>query len=152
MTAAEVEAPTQAMGVEQQARIVSDLLREYAAKLVTLNHELWHWLLSDYSKHGPDQEASRAAWLLDQSEFIRKPLVTILNRASGLQEQSPIGDMTDNELELRRIETEIHLHHMSRLAHELRGELDKKRLTANASRLRMASGLSGMKGGPLRPN
>lgn len=127
-----------------------DLLREYAQKLVTINADLLS--LIDSIDKANVIDLGRTAWLLDRSELIREPLTTVINRASGLQEQSPVSGLTEEELDLRRVEAEVHIHHMNRLVGELRTVIDRKKSMDKVARLRKSTGLSGMKGGPLRPN
>lgn len=135
------------VNVEEQARIVMGLLREYAAKLAELNSTLLLVLKMEIQN-----EINHAAWLLDQSELIQKPLLAILSRGSGLRDNSPLETITQDELSLRLFETEVHLHHMMRLSQQLRDKIKSHKLTDDVAKRRMAAGLSGMKGGPLRPN
>ncbi len=74
------------MDVEEQARIVSALLKEYVDKLAALNTAL----LGAMEK-GPSD--LRAAWLLDQGELLRHPLARIISRGSGLLEHSILNSM-----------------------------------------------------------
>jgi hypothetical protein len=136
--------------VNDQARIVADLLREYANKLVDLRKEFEQllWSMADHDL----RDDSLAAWLLDQSDHLRKPLVAILSRASSFEEHGGLDPLIEDEIRLRRTETEIHLHHVLRLTGDLRSRLDQRKQSEDVARLRMAAGLSGMKGGPLRPN
>jgi hypothetical protein len=152
MNATETEVPEQAFNVEEQARIVLSLLREYAEKLAVLGNELLA-LISRYTSnfHGPHN--NQAAWLLDQSELIRSPLQNILSRATGLHENSAISRLTEDELALRRSEIEVHLHHVIRQTGELRVIVDRSKTTASdIAKLRLSAGLNAMKGGPLRPD
>lgn len=146
MEAVLTEPAADAVNVEHHARIVMDLLREYAKKLAQLNEEL----LS--ANEGAGYTANRAAWLLDQSEVTRKPLMAILSRGSGLREGSPLESITRDELSLRMFETEVHLHHMLRLAHQLRERITSAKLTEQVAKLRLSAGLNAMKGGPLKPD
>jgi len=147
MNGAAIEAPEQPVNVEEQARIVMNLLREYAEKLSTLNRELASCSVS-WQRGNPREQA---AWLLDQSELIRRPLLTILSRGSGLRENAPLESITRDELSLRMTETELHLHHMIRQAGELRAQIEQKKLMAEVAKLRLVAGLSAMPGGPLHP-
>jgi len=141
------DVPAKSYDIGEHARIVARLLQEYAEKLFVLVNNL---LESTKGHHTKDLD--RIAWLLDQSEILRKPLLPVLSRACSLEEQGGLDSLAEDELRLRRIETEVHLHHVLRLAHELRLVIDKRKQTESVARLRMAAGLSGMKGGPLRPN
>jgi hypothetical protein len=135
--------------VEEQARIVSGLLKEYAAKLADL---IWDCLELPDVPH--TQKPARIAWLLDQGELLCKPLSNIISRGSGLLEHSALSPLIQDELMWRMREIEIHLHHTLLRTHELhQGLADMSRtMPEEAAKLRLAAGLSGMKGGPLRPN
>lgn len=146
MNGAAIEAPEQ-VNVEEQARTVMNLLREYAEKLVTLNRELASCLVT-WQRSDPFEQT---AWLLDQSELIRKPLLTILSRGSALRENAPIESITRDELSLRMVETEVHLHHMIRQAGELRTRVVQEKKMADVAKFRLAAGLNAMPGGPLHP-
>ena len=142
------EGPPRSRELAEQARIVADLLREYANKLV----DLWKEIQQLLSMARPNRDDSRAAWLLDQSDYLRKPLLTILSRASSFEEHGGLDPVLEDEIRLRRTETEIHLHHVLRLTGDLRSLLDQRKQSEDVAQLRLAAGLSGMKGGPLRPN
>ena len=139
--------PQKTLAADDQARIVARILREYGDKLSVLATELLTFARGSHSN-----THERAAWFLDQSEYLQKPLLVILSRASNFVEHGGVDSLIEDELRLRLIETEIHLHHVLRLAHELRSHNDQHKMTADVAQLRMAAGLSGMKGGPLRPN
>lgn len=147
MNGTTIEAPEQPVNVEEQARIVMSILREYSEKLVTLNRELAS-CLATWQRANPFEQT---AWLLDQSELIRKPLLTILSRGSALRENAPIESITRDELSLRMVETEVHLHHMIRQAGELRTRVVREQKMAEVAKFRLAAGLSAMPGGPLHP-
>ena len=144
MTTATDEANERRLSVEEQARIVSGLLKEYADKLVALNADLID------VKSNMDQN-ERTAWLLDRGELLRKPLAQIISRGSGLLEHAQLETVTEDELALRLREVEIHLHHALRLTHELKEMVDGYRVTEEVAKLRVSAGLNAMKGGPLRP-
>lgn len=144
MNTATVEANERRVSVEEQARIVSGLLKEYADKLAALTAELID------TKSNMDQN-ERNAWLLDQGELLRKPLAQIMSRGSGLLEHAHLESITEDELTLRMREIEIHLHHTLRLTHELKQLVDNYRVTEQVAKLRVSAGLNAMKGGPLRP-
>ena len=128
---------------EELARAVGAILREYAPKLAALNGEFFQVLDGDIRS-----QTSRAAWLLDQSEIMRKPLLAILSRGSGLREISPLEPMTRDELSLRMFEIEIQLHHMIRHTNQLRDKLASYKLSDHVAKLRMAAGLPGGQNGP----
>ncbi len=158
------------ISVVEQARIVSGLLKEYAAKLAELNAEL----LGFSFKPGTTACFAHTAWLLDQGELLRKPLSNIISRGSALleysspeaiarlsavapvRERSSLDFLTADELALRMREIEIHLHHMLRLTHELRESVETGLRKGGykgdlVAKLRLAAGLNAMKGGPLNP-
>lgn len=145
MSTVTVEADERRKRLEEQAQVVTGLLKEYAAKLAVLNIDLFEAIRTRYSE-------SRIAWLLDRGELLRKPLGQIISRGSGLLEHADLETLTDDELALRMQEVEIHLHHALRLTHELKHLIEKNKAQSEAvAKLRVAAGLSGMKGGPLRP-
>jgi hypothetical protein len=167
-TATETMAPR--MSVAEQARIISGLLEEYVNKLSALNADILD--VMDTSRDWPwARHVRRAAWLVDQSELLRKPLSRIISRGSALLEhsrfipeesreepgldtpraQSFLDSLAEDELALRMREIEIHLHHMLRLTHELRQAIEKDSLKDEVAKLRLAAGLNAMKGGPLNP-
>src|SRR6266498_1394511 len=84
--------PPDAVNVEEHARIVSELLKEYATTLAALNSALL-----TAKEDGPE----RKAWLLDQGELLTKPLSRIISRGSGLLEHSSLEPLTEDELALR---------------------------------------------------
>jgi hypothetical protein len=157
--------------IPDQARIVAGLLKEYSGKLAELNAELLEF---SFEAKLARSLAPQAAWLLDQTEILRKPLSSIISRGSALLEYSspeavaklrkvaPLRDdsyfdaLTADELTLRMREIEIQLHHTLRLTHELRetikAELRRTGLREDlVARLQHAAGLNAMKGGPLNP-
>lgn len=145
MTTATAETNERRVSAEEQARIVSGLLKEYAEKLSALNANLLNAITKGYF-------TAQAAWLLDQGELLRKPLAQIISRGSGLLEHSNLDTITEDELALRMQEIEIHLHHALRLTHEFKQPIEKNKAQAEAvAQLRVAAGLNAMKGGPLRP-
>jgi|GEM_PF-6759778 len=144
MTTTMVETNERRVSVEEQARTVSGLLKEYADKLTALNADLLDAICN------PEMTA-RAAWLLDQGELLRKPLSQIISRGSGLLEHAALDTIVEDELSLRMREIEIHLHHAVRLTHELKQILLDGGLAEQVAKLRVGSGLNAMKGGPLRP-
>jgi hypothetical protein len=147
MTTATVETNERRISVEEQARIVSNLLKEYAGKLAALNADLLG-AVSNLS-----QTATPAlALLLDQGELLRPPLSQIISRGSGLLEHANLDSLTEDELVLRMREIEIHLHHTLRLTHELRQATENAHKSEKVTKLRVSAGLNAMKGGPLRPN
>lgn len=133
--------------VAEQARTVCGLLKEYAEKLSALNAEFLGLSNAPHLRTAP-----RSAWFLDQAELLRKPLSNILSRGSGLLQHAALDSLSEDELALRMREIEIHLHHMLRLAHELREGLEASRWTETVKKLRVAAGLNAMKGGPLDPD
>ncbi len=146
MTATDIDKTIAPSALELEAHHLLSLLREYAGKLLRLNDELFSMIEKSNSN-------SRAAWLIDQSELLRKPVIALVNRTASLQESlAASSDVIEDELELRRLETEIHLHHMIRQTGELRETIDRANRADKVARLRLAAGLNGMKGGPLRPN
>lgn len=147
MTMATAEANEPHMNVEEQARVVSGLLKEYVDKLAALNADLLDVISDPYS-------TARASWLLDQGDLLRKPLAQIISRGSGLLEHANLDTITEDELSLRMQEIEIHLHHAFRLTHELKQVIlaTGNTLVEQVAKLRVAAGLNAMKGGPLRPN
>jgi hypothetical protein len=150
MNAIETETVEPRINVEEQARIVMTVLREYAEKLVKLNHHLLNVVeRTTQNRVIPIEEG---AWLLDQSEIVRKPLLTLLSRGSGLRENALLELITRDELSLRMTELEVHLHHMIRQTGELRAMIDRWKKTEAVAKLRVSAGLNAMKGGPLRPN
>jgi hypothetical protein len=133
------------VNVEEQARIVMGLLREYAGKLSELTAEL-------LQLPGPyDLDFNRVAWLLDQSELLRKPLLTILSRGSGLRENAPLEPIVRDELSLRMFETEVHLHHVTRLTILLRDRLSERQMAEQVAKLRVSAGLPGESNGTPLP-
>lgn len=137
--------PPRAVDVEEHARIVTAVLREYAEKISALNDELWMALGSPINE-------GRAAWLLDRSELIRRPLLTVLSRGSGLRENAPLESITRDILSLRMVELEVHLHHMDRQTAELHALIEHDRKPEEVAKLRVAAGLNVMKSGPRRPH
>jgi hypothetical protein len=158
------------ISVTEQARIVSGLLKEYAAKLAELNAELLDF---SFELREAARLAPRAAWLLDRSELLRKPLSNIISRGSALLEYSTpeavahlstvapvrvnasLDYLAAAELSLRMREIEVHLHHSLRLTQKLREAVDglrkaglKKDLVAE---LRLAAGLNVMQDSPVNP-
>lgn len=133
---------------DDEAQAVLPLLREYAGKLAALGADLSKTIEAGDMRY----VVSRAAWLLDQSELTRRPLTAVLSRASGLREHSVLDPVVRDELDLRMTETEVHLHHATRLAGQLRSMVQSAKLSDQVAKLRYAAGLSGMKGGPLRPD
>jgi hypothetical protein len=146
MSATATEVPDR-VDVEAHARTVSALLREYAAKLATLCDELLAVLAAP-----PRDTLDRAAWLLDRSDLVRKPLLVILSRGSGLRENGPLEPLTRDELSLRMFEAEVHIHHALRLTGQLRDKIAGSKYAGEVKKLRLAAGLSAMKGGPLDPD
>jgi len=144
------DTPPQAVDVEEHARVVMGLLREYVEKLVVINRDLAE-CVSGWQQPLLAGDYSQAAWLLDQSELIRKPLLAVLSRGSGLRENASLEPITQDELNLRMVETEVHMHHMMRLTGELRSHIESKKVMDHVGKLRVVAGLSGMKGGPVRP-
>ncbi|MBY0455853.1 MAG: hypothetical protein K2V38_00800 [Gemmataceae bacterium] len=122
MNETEIETPRSA-SVEEQARVVMSVLREYSGKLAKLVAEFNRILTDAESIDWQQTDANEVAWLLDQSEFLRKPLLAILSRGSGLREHAPLEPLTRDELSLRMWETEVHLHHATRMAMSLRSSL-----------------------------
>jgi hypothetical protein len=136
------------VNVEEHARIVMTVLKEYVDKLAAFNAEV----LDTLCDLGESQTVRRAAWLLDQGELMRAQLPRILSRGSGLLEHSKLTPITQDELALRMREIEIHIHHALRMTHELRKTIEEdKKLGEQVAKLRVAAGLNGMRGGPLRP-
>jgi len=148
MSVAATETEPTSKNLEQEARHLLTLLREYSAKLLRLNEDFFEILRNGK----PTSSHSRVAWLLDQSVLLQKPVVDLVNRAAALQELTSLSSLTEDELELRRVETEIHLHHMIRQSGGFLIDYKKQGLADPYTRLRLAAGLNGMKGGPLRPN
>jgi hypothetical protein len=140
------DAPERVVDVEGQARVVMNLLREYAGKLSALNTEILQVFGYDVRTTLHHQ-----AWVLDQSELMWKPLLKVLSRGSALREHALLDALTEDELNLRMIEAEIHIDHNVRLADRVRERIVSAKLTEPFARLRFESPLSGMKGGPLRP-
>jgi hypothetical protein len=135
------------VGAEEEAKVLEEILREYAGKLTAMNADL---LL--FSEEGAAQrKPSRAAWLLDRFELVRKPLLQVLSRASQLTEHADLAPLTHDLMALRLAELETQLHHAARQASELQGLVRGSADDQKVARLRVAAGLSGMKGGPLRP-
>lgn len=147
MTPATVETNERRISVEEQARIVCGLLKEYTDKLAALNADLLDAIGDPYS-------TARASWLLDQGDLLRKPLAQIISRGSGLLEHANLDTITEDELGLRMQEIDIHLHHALRLIHELKQAIlaTGNTLVEQVTKLRVSAGLNAMKGGPLRPN
>ena len=157
------------LSVTERARIVCGVLKEYAAKLEELNAEILELPFGSFRSVEPHRLAPRAAWLLDRTELLRKPLSNIISSGSALleysspdaiakmstvgpvRENASLDSLTADELALRMREIEIHLHHTLRLAHELRQNLDNIKLMDQVKKLRVAAGLNAMKGGPLDP-
>ncbi len=143
-TEVEIASPSQRTRNEEQARVVISLLREYRGKLAALTAEL-----TQVIEQGWSSAFDRVAWLLDQSEILRKPLLAILSRGSGLRESVQLDSLVRDELSLRMFETEVHLHHAARLTlalHDLlvnRGAIDK------VAKRRVAAGLPALQGGLL---
>jgi uncharacterized protein YecT (DUF1311 family) len=134
------EPDSRGVDVEERARTVMAVLREYAEKVAALNKEFGAALINLTSNHRSLNE-SQVAWLLDQAELMRRPLLAILSRGSGLRENAPIESITRDELSLRMVELEVHLHHMFRHAGELRAKLESWRLAEGVTPLRFAAGL-----------
>ena len=137
------------VNVEEQARTLVGILREYADKLMAANKELFAVLAE---KDDGFLDESRAAWLLDRSEVLRKPLLRLVSRGHGLHDHSGLDALTRDELALRLTEVDLHLHHMVRQTGQLRSVAERYKLAEDIARLRMAAGLNAMKGGPLRPD
>lgn len=155
----------------EQARIVCELLKEYATKLAELNGEMLKLPFGSFvpSTIPLSQLAPRAAWFLDRVDQLRRPLSKIISRGSALleysspdavaklkavapvRENSSLDSLTADELALRMREIEIHHHHMLRLAHEIRQGLTEVKWSEPVKKLRLAAGLNAMKGGPLDP-
>lgn len=146
MNATAAETIERPVNVEEQARIVMGLLCEYAGKLSGLVAEFIQEL-----RNIPIQMEC-AAWLLDQSELLRKPLLTILSRGSGLRENAPLEPIVRDELSLRMFETEVHLHHVARLTLVLRERLTQSKWADQVAKMRVTAGLPGeANGAPLFP-
>lgn len=128
---------------EELARAVMAILREYTPKIAAMNGEFFQVLAGDLR-----QLTNQAAWLLDQSEILRKPLLAILSRGSGLREISLLEPMTRDELSLRMFEIEIQLHHLVRHTNQLREKVTLFKLDDQVAKLRMAAGLPGGQNGP----
>ena len=134
------------VNVDEQARIVIGVLREYAEKLAALTSELIGIIGNLQGR------INEVAWLLDQSEVLRKPLLTILSRGSGLRENAPLEPVVRDELSLRMFETEVHLHHTARLTLQLRDKLTQLKWTEQVAKLRVTAGLPNeSNGSPLLP-
>ena len=146
MNATTVETDDRPVNVEEQARSVSALLKEYTEKLSALNANLIN-AVSNFDR----TPTPLAAWLLDQGELLRQPLSRIISLGSGLLEHSNLAPLTKDELAVRMREIDIHFHHMLRLTYELKQATENARLKDAVAKLRYAAGLNGMKGGPLRP-
>lgn len=125
----------QARAVESQARLVMGVLKEYSGKLAELTNGLLR------VQERLQDNLNEAAWLLDQSEVIRKPLLAILSRGSGLREGSPFASVTRDELSLRMFETEVHLHHATRMTLRLRDRLVSAKLIDQVAKMRVTAGL-----------
>ncbi len=138
-----------AIDVDEQARIVLGLLKEYAEKLSSLNTDILE-ARTDPTR-GLPLRTERAAWLLDQGELLKPPLSRIISRGSALLEHMNLDTVVEDELALRMREIEIHLHHTLRLTHELKQVFEQARNAEQIAKLRLAAGLNAMKGGPLRP-
>jgi hypothetical protein len=136
---------SKALDTEEQVRLVLNLLKEYSDKLSSL---IVYLLDPMFHEHlGSARE--RAAWLLDQGEMLRKPLSQIISRGSAFLEHMNLDITTENELTLRMREIEIHLHHATRLTHELKQRIDKNKslgsrqqLGAQIADLRVSAGLN----------
>lgn len=149
MTTATTETNEAPVNIEEHARLVCGLLKEYTSKLASLNGEL---LAAQIELHKYPQP-ERMAWLLDQVDLVRQPLARVISRGSGLLEHSNLDSVTEDELAVRMREMDVHFHHAVRLAHELRTAIaGDRRLNEQVTKLRYAAGLNAMKGGPLRPN
>jgi hypothetical protein len=140
MNAIEIDSQGRRAHNEEQARIVMGLLREYSGKLAALATGLLQ------VQEGLHYKLSEAAWLIDQSEVIRKPLLTILSRGSGLRENAPLEPITRDELSLRMFETEVHLHHTTRMTLRIRELLTNTKLADQVAKMRVTAGL------PVVPN
>ena len=125
-----------------------ELLGEYAGRLRHLNDlVLEHWATRDANAIW-----ERHAVLLDRLESIRKPLEHVIGSASQMLEHEEPEQFAAEELALRLAEVETELHHSIRLADSLKTSAGRDVKSAqDVARLRMATGLNAMKGGPLRP-
>lgn len=148
MNATEVETDSSGRRAhnEEQARVVMSLLREYSGKLAALAAELDQFVEQVRSRGWVDQP-SKAAWLLDQSEILRKPFLAILSRGSGLRETAQLDSLVRDELSLRMFETEVHLHHAARLTLALRELLTNQKTADQVAKMRVAAGLPAIQGG-----
>ncbi|HEY1188821.1 MAG TPA: hypothetical protein VGE74_14295 [Gemmata sp.] len=127
---------------EEQARVVMALLREYSGKLAALTGDLKKLVASGWVN-----DYDTIAWLLDQSEILRKPLLAILSRGSGLRESAQLDSLIRDELSLRMWETEVHLHHAARLTLALRARLTKSKVMDDVAKMRVSAGLPAIQGG-----
>jgi hypothetical protein len=144
----------------EQAERLADILHEYSDKVRAVNEDLLAVMQS--GEYGRSKHASRIATLLDRVDVLWKPLLRITSQASQLLERERLangdGDsekldpITTAELSLRVFETESQIHHMLRLADELRKRVAEYQIAAEVKALRYTAGLNAMKGGPLRPD
>ena len=126
-----------------------DTLGEYAGKLRAINERLLNGWADPRSAHAHD----RLAVTLDQFETIRRPLERLLSATACRAEHPEVEPLLADELTLRLAEIETEFHHALRLIHAVKTEWERKspKLLEQVARLRVAAGLNGMKGGPLRP-
>lgn len=125
--------------VEAEARVVAEVLREYAAKLAEYNTDMLSFLEDPHRVH--PTRYSKIAWLLDRFEMINRPLQRILSRGSGLVENSPLIARTHDEMNLRMRELEAQLHHAERQTRHLHELLEKGKHAEAVAKLRYAAGL-----------
>ncbi len=137
-----------ATSVMEEALLLGPLLGEYAGKLWAFNDQT-----ASFLEEGNDYMLPRrAAWLLDQFDAVRTPLLRVQSRASQLVEHADLSTTVHEIMALRLNELDAQFHHAIRLAHELRERVRTSKWESKVAPLRMAAGLNGMKGGPLRPN